>query len=504
MESDRKPRALVFIVAYYAESTILEVLDRIPEMPEFDVEVLLIDDSSQDGTFDRAQRLRRTGYRYPLTVLANPINQGYGGNQKLGYHFAVENQFDFVALLHGDGQYAPEILPTLFEPLRRGEADVVLGSRMVHPVDALRGGMPFYKFVGNRVLTWYQNLVLGTDLAEFHTGYKAYSVEMLRHVPFDLNSNAFHFDTELIIQFLRARARITELPIPTHYGDEICRVNGIRYALDVINASTVARLQDYGLVYRRNFDVRWLQADNSYYVPKLGFRSTHSIAVEETPAGSTVLDLGCGPGHLCGALKAKGCRVIGVDQHKDTDAAGFDEFYVADLNINPAPLDIARVDVILLLDIIEHLASPEKFCDEIRRRLQRNLHGRIIISTANVAFVVPRLMLLLGQFNYNKRGILDLTHTRLFTFSSLRRLFKETGFVIEKEMGVPAPIPLAVKSQFWSRWLMRLQRVLIGISRRLFAYQILMVIRPLPTLETLLKAAHSHTEQRESAVTVSA
>lgn len=504
MESDRKPRALIFIVAYYAESTIQEVLDRIPEMPEFEVEVLLIDDCSQDGTFDRAERLRRSGYRYPLTVLANPVNQGYGGNQKLGYHFAIENRFDFVALLHGDAQYAPEMLPTLFAPLRRREADVVLGSRMVHPMDALKGGMPFYKFVGNRILTWYQNLVLGSHLAEFHTGYKAYSVEMLRHVPFDLNSNAFHFDTELIIQFLRAGARIAELPIPTHYGDEISRVNGIRYAFDVINASTVARLQDYGLVYRRNFDVRWLQADNAYYVPKLGFRSTHSIAVDETPAGSTVVDVACGPGYLCAALKAKGCRVIGVDQHQEPDASAFDEFYITDLNVNPAPLDLASVDVILLLDIIEHLVSPEKFCDEIRRRMQGNLHGRIIISTANVAFIVPRLMLLLGQFNYNRRGILDLTHTRLFTFSSLRRLFKETGFVIEKEVGVPAPVPLAVKSRFWSRLLMRLQAILIRISRRLFAYQILMVIRPLPTLETLLQAAHSHTERKESAVGVSA
>ena len=117
MPTDRKPRVLVFIVAYYAESTILEVLERIPDMPDYEVEVLLIDDSSKDGTFDRAERLRRHGYRFPLTVLANPVNQGYGGNQKLGYQYAVQNDFDHVALLHGDAQYAPEVLPVLFEPL---------------------------------------------------------------------------------------------------------------------------------------------------------------------------------------------------------------------------------------------------------------------------------------------------------------------------------------------------------------------------------------------------
>ena len=498
MESPAKPRALVFIVAYYAESTIEQVLQRIPEIPGIDFEVLLIDDCSGDATFARAERLRRAGYRHPLTVLANPANHGYGGNQKLGYHYAIENGFDFVALLHGDAQYAPEVLPTLFEPLVRGSADVVLGSRMLRARDALKGGMPPYKFVGNKLLTWYQNRVLRSRLSEFHTGYKAYTTEMLRRIPFDLNSNVFHFDTELIIQFLRAQARIAEVPIPTHYGDEICRVNGVKYALDVINASTVARLQDYGLVYRRNFDIRWTQPDNTYYQSKLGFLSTHAVAVAETPAGSTVMDLGCGPGHLCEALHAKGCRVIGVDQFRSVDTARFDEFHVADLNANPFPRPLDDVQVVLLLDIIEHLISPEKFCDEMRQRMQANLDARIVISTGNIGFIVTRLMLFFGQFNYNRRGILDLTHTRLFTFASLRRLLKETGFTIEKEIGIPAPIPLVIKRPFWSRLLFGLQRGLIRVSRGLFAYQMLVVVRPLPTLETLLARTHRHSDAKAS------
>src|SRR5271155_2124107 len=107
-----KPRLLIFIVAYYAEATILKVLERIPDLEDYDVEVLLIDDCSADKTFHLSEQLSRSGdYRYPLTVLANPLNQGYGGNQKIGYHFAVEKGFDLVALLHGDGQYAPEMLP---------------------------------------------------------------------------------------------------------------------------------------------------------------------------------------------------------------------------------------------------------------------------------------------------------------------------------------------------------------------------------------------------------
>ena len=500
MTADRKPRALIFIVAYYAESTILEVLARIPALEGYDTEVLLIDDCSGDATYALSDKLRRLGtYRHKLTVLTNPVNQGYGGNQKLGYHYAVEQGFDYVALLHGDAQYAPEMLPDLFAPLAAGTADVVLGSRMLTPGDARKGGMPLYKFVGNKTLTAYQNFVLRSSLAEFHTGYKAYTTTALRRIPFELNSNVFHFDTEIIIQFLRSRARITEVPIPTHYGNEICRVDGLRYALDVVNASTVARLQDYGLVYRRNFDIESVTADNQHYLSKLDFASTHSAALAEMPAGATVIDLGCGPGHLCAPLRSLGCRVIGVDQFRPADTSAFEEFHVTDLNANPFPRPLDDVQVILILDVIEHLGSPERFCDELRRRAQSNLSVKIIISTGNIGFLVTRLMLFLGQFNYNKRGILDLTHTRLFTFSSLRRLLKEQGFVIDKEVGIPAPVPLVVKSPFWQKFLMGTQSFLIKLSRGLFAYQMFMVVRPLPTIEKLMADAHRHSAAKSSA-----
>lgn len=488
----KKPRALIFIVAYYAESTIIEVLRRIPPIKDYEVEVLIIDDCSSDQTFSSSEQLRQSGsYLHPLTVLSNPANQGYGGNQKLGYHYAIEHKFDFVALLHGDGQYAPEMLPELLAPLARGEADVVLGSRMLRPTGALKGGMPFYKFVGNRLLTWYQNLILRTRLSEFHTGYKACKVDSLRSIPFELNSNVFHFDTEIIIQFLRAQSRIAEIPIPTHYGEEICRVNGLRYAWDVVNASTVARLQSYGLVYRRNFDVESVVPDNKHYLSKLDFLSTHSEALRAVPAGSVVIDIGCGPGHLCTALHAKGCRVIGIDQFPPKDPTVFDEFYSADLN-STLPRTLHDVQTVLLLDVIEHLNSPEKFCDHLRQLAQENLNVRVVISTGNIGFLVTRLMLLLGQFNYNKRGILDITHTRLFTFSSLRRLLKETGFVVEREIGIPAPVPLVLQSPFWQKILLRIQVFFMKISRGLFSYQMLMVVRPLPTLATLSMQTRRH------------
>src|SRR3954468_22896645 len=174
----RGKRLLVFIVAYNAETTIEKVLSRIPaSLHTADVEVLIIDDSSKDDTFRNGLRYEQRHTAFKITVLRTPENQGYGGNQKLGYRYAIDHGFDIVALVHGDGQYAPEKLPALLEPLIAEQADAVFGSRMIHKQAARRGGMPMYKWIGNQLLTAFQNRVLGTKLSEFHTGYRLYSTK---------------------------------------------------------------------------------------------------------------------------------------------------------------------------------------------------------------------------------------------------------------------------------------------------------------------------------------
>ena len=222
MANQKKNRVLVLVVAYNAEKTIQSVLSRIPASlaDEYEVEILAIDDSSHDRTFEIGHSIAATGaLAFPLHVLFNPKNQGYGGNQKIGYHYAITHGFDFVALVHGDGQYAPEALPELLKPLRQGSAEAVFGSRMLNRGAARQGGMPLYKFLGNKILTGFQNRMLRTNLSEFHSGYRIYSIAALKKVPFDRNTNEFHFDTEIIIQLIKAGLRIRELPIPTYYGD---------------------------------------------------------------------------------------------------------------------------------------------------------------------------------------------------------------------------------------------------------------------------------------------
>ncbi len=495
-----KHRLLVFIVAYNAEKTIARVIQRIPEslLEKYHVDVLMIDDASRDQTFEKSYQAGKDPVPFPVRTLFNPVNQGYGGNQKLGYHYAIQNGYDFVALIHGDGQYAPECLPELLEPLRKGEAGAVFGSRMLTRAGALRGGMPLYKYVGNRILTWIENRLLKANLSEFHSGYRIYSTRALSAIPFDRNANGFHFDTEIIIQLLIAGQRIVELPIPTFYGDEISYVNGIPYAWNVVMASLKASLQDLGIFYDRKFDCAGPRPSRDE--PRLAFRSPQSLALDRVKKGSRVLDIGGAGGYMAPALsKGKACIVDGIDGFP-TVAPSLSAFYLHDLDQGLPALKYDNYDYILMLDVVEHLTRPEAFLEDLRGALKLSPSVEIVMSTANIGFVIPRLMLLVGQFNYSKRGILDMTHTRLFTFGSFRRAISQAGFDILEIKGVPAPFPLAFGDRWLSRFLIKVNQMLIRLNRGLFSYQIFVRMKPQPSLEYLLQTAAEHSERRTRAM----
>jgi glycosyltransferase involved in cell wall biosynthesis len=495
-----RPRLLILIVAYNAEKSIASVLARVPPRlaEEYQVEVLVLDDSSQDRTFEASREVKDRGaIPFPLHVLFNPVNQGYGGNQKIGYHFAIQRRFDFVALVHGDGQYAPECLPDLVRPLRDGEADAVFGSRMLERAAALGGGMPLYKYVGNKVLTWFENRMLGANLSEFHSGYRIYSVKALERIPFQLNTNDFHFDTEIIVQLFVAGLRVKELPIPTYYGDEICHVNGLKYAGDVTRSVLIARCQRMGFFYDRRFDCAPAEVDNAHYQAKLDFPSPHTATLEVIPQGARVLDLGCAGGYVGAALRRlRGCRVTGVDRSPLPRGVELDDFILHDLNDGLPQLDLRGYDYVLMLDVIEHLASPETFIEQLRAGLALSPSTKLVASTANIGFVINRLMLLLGQFNYGKRGILDLTHRRLFTFGSFRRLFEQAGFRVLRVRGVPGPFPLVFGNGVLGRAVFTINDWLLRLAPGLFSYQMFFVVESLPSLEYLLREAHDQSAAR--------
>jgi glycosyltransferase involved in cell wall biosynthesis len=229
--SVKAPRIGIFIIAYNAVNHLSKTIARIPKAVYEQVEeIFVIDDCSKDNTYFAALGYKHENNVEKLTVHRNEKNQGYGGNQKVGYQYAIDRGLDIVALVHGDGQYAPEALQSLLDPLIQKEADCVFGSRMSKGLEALRGGMPLYKFAGNKILTTIQNQLSGLNLTEYHSGYRLYSVDALRNIPFTSFTNNWHFDTQILLALAERGYRIVERPIPTYYGDEICHVNGIPYA----------------------------------------------------------------------------------------------------------------------------------------------------------------------------------------------------------------------------------------------------------------------------------
>lgn len=494
-----KKRLLIFIVAYNAETTLESVLTRIPDSlsETYHIEVLVIDDASADSTFHVGREVAESkALSFPLHVLTNPINQGYGGNQKIGYRFAIEQNFDFVALVHGDGQYAPECLPDLMAPLAKGDCGVVLGSRMIGRFDALKGGMPVYKYIGNKILTWTQNKLLRSKLYEFHTGYRLYSVDLLRSIPFHLNSNDFHFDTQILIQCLLTGQHIEELAIPTYYGDEICHVNGMRYAKDVILTSIQARMQEYSLFYDPKYDCGPADGGLAQAKAKLGYLNPRTFAFEFADPGDRVLDLRYAGDGVTAALTNKNCTVTAVDAEPASDAANVERFIVHDLEAGPPKEVDEPFDLMLMVDALGHLSKPEEFLMALREQSASGPHVKMVASTGNVAFLITRLLHLVGMFNYGKRGILKISHKRLFTVGTFKRLFRQAGYEVLETHGMPVPIPEILGDNVLSRALMAINNGLIKLSKPLFACQIVLVVRPLPTLNYLLRAAHDESAER--------
>jgi glycosyltransferase involved in cell wall biosynthesis len=488
----RRLRLLVFVIAYYAEATLSSVLDRIPRsiFEDFDCEVLIVDDASEDRTLEIGRAYGAAHPGIAITALRNTLNQGYGGNQKVGYTYAIAQGFDLVAMVHGDGQYAPEELPRLLEPLVRGSADATFGSRMIDRFGALRGGMPLYKYVGNKILTTLQNFLLRTKLSEFHSGYRIYSTAALAKIPYRLNSNDFHFDTEIIIQLLNAGLRIVELPIPTYYGDEISRVNGMKYAKEVMLAVLQNTAHRSGIMYQRRFDTS--ERGNQHYALKLGYASSHTYALDAVPAGAKVLDIGSGPGALASELIKKGCEVTVVDRH--APELEHPSVHVIEQDLEDEPrFDPKQYEYLLLLDVLEHLREPELFLERLRAEVDYTPR-HVVITTPNVAFFIQRLMLLFGQFNYGKEGILDRGHSRLFNLRSLQHLLRDSGLRVRTLRGIPAPFPKVLGKGLLGHGAVQVNLALIRLSKSLFSYQFYVEADTTPDVDFVVRDTRARGE----------
>ena len=486
-----KKKLLIYIVAFNEEQFIKKVLDKIDDkiFEKYQTEILINDDSSNDDTLKiiNDYKDKNIDKKCKIIILSNPDNLGYGGNQKIGYHYAIENQYDFVALIHGDGQYAPELLDDFIEDMNQKNADAIFGSRMLIKGGALKGNMPLYKYIGNKILTFFQNKILSSNLSEFHSGYRIYRVNILKKIPFHLNSNGYSFDTEIIIQLLFSKSKIAEFPIPTYYGEEISYLNGFYYACKIMIESVKAKIQKFGILYDKKYDL--FPVVNNYIL-RDNFLSPRSEAINQIKNKSKVLDIGCNDGGLGNKLiNEKECEVIGLEISKDQLSYNLNQSYTCDLDKGLPEINYDSIDYIIMLDVIEHLKNPEEFMAKLYSKVSNNGKIEILISTPNISFFLIRFMLFFGFFNYGKRGILDKTHTRLFTFSSFSKLILGANFKIVGVKGIPAPFPLAIGSNIFSNSLLNINRYLIFFFKSLFSYQIFMKIRPNASLELLLSRA---------------
>ncbi|MGI8760525.1 MAG: methyltransferase domain-containing protein [Jatrophihabitantaceae bacterium] len=440
----RVPRVGVLVVAYNAATTLTAVLDRLPQSFRAAVDhVLVCDDASHDDTYRIGLAYRELN-TLPLTVVRNPSNLGYGGNQKSGYRWAIQHGLDIVVLLHGDGQYAPEVIEDVVEALTDETADAVLGSRMMQPGAARAGGMPLYKFVGNRILTRFQNAMSGLELSEWHSGYRAYRVSALAELPFDTYSDGFDFDTEIILGLHRAGKRIAEVPIPTYYGEEICYVNGLRYARDVSLDVLRFRLRRIGLgdAPRGNGNGTGDEKsiDTCAYEVKDSPHSSHGRLLSWLAKleASRILDVGCSDGRFGELARGYGHQVFGVDLVKH-DGVGdrLDGFVEADLEHGLPPEAGHDYRVIVAADVLEHVVDPERLLADLATRLA--VDGTILVSVPNFAHWYPRTRVALGRFDYDQRGLLDRGHVRFFTRRSFERLVRSCGLVIRRRSVVGTP-----------------------------------------------------------------
>jgi glycosyltransferase involved in cell wall biosynthesis len=248
MEAVSKSRVIVVMPARDAAPTLERTVSAVPR----DVvdEIILVDDKSSDDTVELARHL-------PIRVIWHPHNVGYGGNQKTCYLEALQRGAEVVVMLHPDGQYEPHLIPDLIAPILAGEADLVLGSRMAEPGMARAGGMPLYKRVANRALTTVENSILGTHLSEMHTGYRAYSRELLLTVPFLRNALDFSFDSELLMQAVHFGFRIAEVPARSRYFDDASSTTLRQASVYGVKTLAVAgrlMLHRRGIVRSRKFE----------------------------------------------------------------------------------------------------------------------------------------------------------------------------------------------------------------------------------------------------------
>ena len=252
-------KVAIFIPTFNAATTLSLVLDKIPKRIKNQVkEIFVVDDESSDNTYLVGIDYKQKSKLSNLNIFYNKKNLGYGGNQQAAYDYCIKKKYDVVVMLHGDCQYNPIYIPNLLKPFYKRDISnlgMVFGSRFGKGENPLAGNMPLYKFLGNKFLTFIENKVLDLNLSEYHSGYRAYNLNNLKKIPFNMCSSDFEFDSQIIVQLKLAGFDILETPIKTFYGTEKSHVKVVPYGLNVLKAMALYLLHKYNIRKVARYDI---------------------------------------------------------------------------------------------------------------------------------------------------------------------------------------------------------------------------------------------------------
>jgi 2-polyprenyl-3-methyl-5-hydroxy-6-metoxy-1,4-benzoquinol methylase len=453
------PRCAVVLLAHPAQREALErTLERIPRdlVPLLCEIAVLCEDPASEA--DARAVFESEGRWKNGRVRQNPRRYGYGGRRKVAFEYALAQRFDYVVLLEADGSDPPEALPALFARAVLEGQQVVLGAR------ARGGGIKLGAAVHNRVL--------GMRVRDWGSRLRLFATDLLRRIPYQLDADDRRFDTQILIQCRVVGVAIGEVALPNAPRSPAASAVD-RFSL----TGSLGCAVDYRLhqlhVTRRG---QYLVDENTFYTLKRSPTGSHMQIVDAVRPHTRALDLGCSQGLLAKPLREKGVRVTGVDAATEHPVSpDLDAYYTRDLEL-PLELPEGRVfDYVVVSDVIEHVRNRMQLLRSVRRYLKPE--GRLLISTPNVAIWFYRLSLLVGRFEYGKRGVLDETHVHLFTRASFRREVERGGFRVLAERVTALPFEVVFRSTGRSRLVRALARFYHALARawpELFAYQFLL------------------------------
>jgi 2-polyprenyl-3-methyl-5-hydroxy-6-metoxy-1,4-benzoquinol methylase len=406
-----------------------------------------------------------------IEIFAAAHPQGAGANQKVGFRYALDKGFDAVAVFPDNALKALAELPAMIRVLADNNGiDGILGAPKLGPLTGF--------------LSFIQNCAAGTCLSGWHSGVRLYRARLLKEIAFELNASDDVFNAEVLLQMLYHHHAVKVFPLRQWSTCPVSIWGSFKAALKF-------RLQKYQLFYDVRYHPETLSdtasAHSSVYHEKPDSISPYTIVANDKTLlarGTNVLDVGCASGYMGQWLKdSKDCRVTGIDLlPKERVRGGLEAYHQLNVETDRERfLTLVRdgqFDAVLALDIVEHMSNPELFLWSLCKAAAGKPF-KLIVSTGNVAFFSVRLMLFLGHFNYGQKGILDITHKRLFSYHTFKNLLEQTGFSVEAERYCPLPFTELGLPKGLAKFLEGINLFLIRLRPRLFSYQVMFAATPL-------------------------